>query len=387
MFRFLCKLSFKMIMDWKKEMVLVMVGMVISSFAMIKFTDNISHFERYYWDVKGIKEEQIFYENRVHFSFNDSDKLTEVVEQLKNQEGIINVILKGTFEILPGENFPVATYSTIPVLSKHDTSIGKVPENVKDGTIVLSFASLMNLEGMGTGLDDDPGEVIMTEGEIVEKSKYEIFYSCDQKFPMGKKLYDIVAENFNFDENLLSQNDFMELSQTEKFLDLELIYIHDEDFSDSQKTQAADLVQSIKHWENVYEEVPNNTLGISEYLEFISNVVIGMILAVLNALFIYQAVLKRRMPSHSVLKLLGLKNFRLRVMILFEMLMVFLVSYSAAIVLFLLYCNITGELIYNLRYSIGYSFSLLLVIYTVLSAILTRKLIKSQPFEAYIMNR
>lgn len=387
MFCFLCKLSFKMIMDWKKEMALVMVGIVISSCAVIKFTDNISNFERYYRDVKGIKEEQIFYENRVHFSFNDSDKLTEVVEQLKNQEGIINVILKGTFEILPGKNFPVAAYSAIPVLSKHDNSIGEVPENVKDGTIVLSFSSLMNLEGMGTGLEDEPGEVVETEGEIVENSKYEIFYSCDQKFPIGKKLYDIVAENFNFEENLLSQNDFMELSKTEKFSDLELIYIYDEDFSDSQKTQAADLVQSIKPWERVYEEEPDNTLGVSEYLEFISDVVIGMILAVLNALFIYQAVLKRRMPSYSVLKLLGLKNFRLRVMILLEMLMAFLVSYSAAIVLFLLYCNITGELIYNLRYSIGYSFSLLLVIYTVLSAVLTRKLIKSQPFEAYIMNR
>ena len=312
MFRFLCKLSLKMIMDWKKEMILVMVGIVISSCAVIKFTDNISHFERYYWDVKGIKEEQIFYENRVHFSFNDSDKLTEIVEQLKNQEGIINVILKGTFEILPYKNFPVAAYSAIPVFSEHDNSIGEVPENVKDGTIVLSFASLMNLE---------------------------------------------------------------------------LIYIYDEDFSESQKTQAANLVQSIKPWENVYEEEPDNTLGVSEYLEFISDLVIGMVLAVLNALFIYQAVLKRRMPSYSVLKLLGLKNFRLGVMILFEMLMVFLVSYSVAIVLFLLYCNITGELLYNLRYSIGYSFSLLLIIYIVLSVVLARKLMKSQPFEAYIMNR
>ena len=267
MFRFLCKLSLKMIMDWKKEMILVMVGIVISSCAVIKFTDNISHFERYYWDVKGIKEEQIFYENRVHFSFNDSDKLTEIVEQLKNQEGIINVILKGTFEILPYKNFPVAAYSAIPVFSEHDNSIGEVPENVKDGTIVLSFASLMNLE---------------------------------------------------------------------------LIYIYDEDFSESQKTQAANLVQSIKPWENVYEEEPDNTLGVSEYLEFISDLVICMVLAVL---------------------------------------------YSVAIVLFLLYCNITGELLYNLRYSIGYSFSLLLIIYIVLSVVLARKLMKSQPFEAYIMNR
>lgn len=170
-------------------------------------------------------------------------------------------------------------------------------------------------------------------------------------------------------------------------MNLELIYIYDEDFSESQKTQAANLVQSIKPWENVYEEEPDNTLGVSEYLEFISDLVIGMVLAVLNALFIYQAVLKRRMPSYSVLKLLGLKNFRLGVMILFEMLMVFLVSYSVAIVLFLLYCNITGELLYNLRYSIGYSFSLLLIIYIVLSVVLARKLMKSQPFEAYIMNR
>jgi len=376
-----------MIMEWKKEMILVMVGIIISSCAVIKFTDNISNFENYYWDVKGIREEQIFYENRVHFSYSDSEKLVEVVEQLKNQEGIINVILKGNIEILQGKNFPVASYSAVPVLSKHDSSIGKMPENVKDGTIVLSYAALMNLEGMNTGLDDNPGEIVLTEGEVVEESKYKIFYSCDQRFPIGKKLYNVVAENFNFEENLLSQNDFMELNQTEKLSDLELIYIYDEGFSDSQKRQAEKLVQSIKPWENVYEEEPDNTLEISEYLELISDVIIGMVLAVLNALFIYLAVLKRRMPSYSILKLLGLKNFRLGVIILFEMLMVFIVSYSVAILLFLLYCSITGELIYNLRYSIGYSFSLLLVIYTVLSAVMTRKLMKSRPFEAYILNR
>ncbi len=384
MFRFLCRLSFKMIMDWKKEMILVMVGIVICSCAVIKFTDNLSSFERNYWDVKGTKEEQVFYENRVHFSYKDSDKVVEVVEQLKNQEGINNVVLKGNMEIVPGARFSVASYSAVPVLSVHDLSIGKMPEKVADGTIVLSYQALVNLERMSSNIGGEDVELL--DGEI-EKSKFKVFYSCDQQFSIGKKSYDVVAENFDFWENLLSLNDFIELDKTEKLSDLELVYIYDEDFSDRQKMQAANLVQSIKPWESTYEEEIDNTLEISDYLDALGALIIGMIFAVLNALFIYQAVLKRRMPFYSILKLLGVKNFRLGAMILFEMLMVFAVSYSIAVLLFLLYCNITGGLLYNLRYSIGYSFCLLLLAYTVLSVVITRKLTKSQPFEAYNVSR
>ena len=105
-----------------------------------------------------------------------------------------------------------------------------------------------------------------------------------------------------------------------------------------------------------------------------SNLILGVILAVLNALFIYQSVLKRRIPSYAVLKLLGLKNFQLRAVILLEMLLLFS-------------CSFIGQLIYNLRYSIGYSFGLLLLIYVLLSLIMTIRLVKKQPFEAYSANK
>lgn len=83
MFYYLCKLSLKMLTEWKKEMLLIMVGTVICSCAVIKFTDNITNFEHFYYDAKGTKEEQVFYENRVHFSFPDAEKLPEAVERLK----------------------------------------------------------------------------------------------------------------------------------------------------------------------------------------------------------------------------------------------------------------------------------------------------------------
>ena len=285
MFRFLCKLSFKMIMDWKREMILVMAGIIICSCAVIKFTDNLSGFERNYWDVEGTKEEQVFYENRVHFSYKDSDKLTEVVEQLKNQEGINNVILKGNMEIVPGAKFSVASYSSVPILSVHDLSIGKMPEKVVDGTIVLSYQALVDLVDMNMN-SNIGGEVVEIQDGEIEKSEYKVFYSCDQQFPMGGKSYDVVSENSNFMENLLSQNDFIELCKTEKLSDLEVVYIYDEDFSDSQKMQAANIVQSIKPWESTYEEEIDNTLEISDYLDAMGALIIGMLFAVLNALFI-----------------------------------------------------------------------------------------------------
>ncbi len=88
MIYFLCKLSLKMITDWKKEILLVMMGIIISSCAVIKFTDNLTNFTRYYYDVKGTEEERIFHENRVHFAFKDSDKLDEILDKLIKQQGI-----------------------------------------------------------------------------------------------------------------------------------------------------------------------------------------------------------------------------------------------------------------------------------------------------------
>ena len=147
--------------------------------------------------------------------------------------------------------------------------------------------------------------------------------------------------------------------------------------------QVEELIRSVKPWEDTYQEKPDNTLEFSDYLEFMSNMLVGVIFAVLNALFIYQSVLKRRLPSYSVLKILGLKNFRLRIMIFLEMIIIFTISFIISVILFLLYCCATGELIYNLRYSVGYSLILLLAIYALLSIIITKRLSKRQPFEAY----
>jgi len=382
---FLYRLSLKMIMDWKREIFLVMLGIIISSCAVIKFTDNITNFQHYYDDVKGTREERIFHENRIHFSFANCDKLEQVVEQLKHQNGICNVILRGNVEIIPGHDFAVASYSSIPMLTEHDNSIGTTPAQVEDGTIVLSYGTLCSLEGSRA---PDPGDgIIVTYGEEPPKSSYTVFYSCNELFPMAGSSYRIVAENFNFEENLLSQNDFMELDRAGRLSDVELIYIYNDDFSNKEMAHMETLIRSVKPWESTYRERLDNTLSISDYLDLMSSLMIGVILAVLNALFIYQSVLKRRIPSYSVLKLLGLKNFRLRALILLEMLMLFALSFIISVFFFLLYCSASGQLIYNLRYSIGYSFGLLLLIYVLLSLIMTIRLVKKQPFEAYSANK
>ena len=383
---FLCKLSFKMLYEWKKEILLVMIGIIICSCAVIKFTDSFTNFENVYYDSKGSKEERIFYENRIQFTFNDVENITDIFEQLKNYDGINNVKLKGNYEIVSGKDFPVAVYSNIPNFSKHDTSIGSIPEKIEDGTIVLSFSALHALEGSvssGTNL----GDIVEIVDEVPQKTKYTVFYSCDQQFPIGNKSYDIVAENFYFPENLISQNDFIELEKTEKMSEIELIYIYNDSFSERQKDDVKQIVKSIRPYKSTYNEIMENTIGVSDYLNLMGSIIIGVVIAVLNALFIYQSVLKRRMSSYSVLKILGLKNIWLRIMIIFEMVIVFVLSYIVSVVLFIIYCGVTNELVYNLRYSVGYSFGLLLVIYFLLSLLVTRQMVKSQPIEGYLINR
>lgn len=386
MIYFLCKLSLKMITDWKKEILLVMMGIIISSCAVIKFTDNLTNFTRYYYDVKGTEEERIFHENRVHFTFQDSDKLDEILDKLIKQQGVKNIILKGNFQITSGYDFPVAFYYSTPILTEYDNSIGTTPDQVKDGTIVLSYGALADLGGAGNNTGN-VGEINETYNENGENKIYKSFYTRNEKFPMGSKSYQVTAENFIFQENLISLNDFMALDTTGKVDDLELIYIYDNNFTRDQMIHAENVIRTIKPWNDSYKEQPKNTLEISDYIDLMSDLIIGVVLAVLNALFIYQSLLKRRIYSYSVLKLLGLKNIRLQFMILLEMIIVFSVSFIIAMILFFSYCCLTGELIYNLRYSGGYSFLLLLVIYTMLSLIMTQKLVRQHPFEIYSNNR
>ena len=96
-------------------------------------------------------------------------------------------------------------------MTKYDNSIGTTPDHIEDGTIVLSFLALYNLEGAGP----DPVEGITeTYDEGIQKTGYQVFYSCGEKFSMAGKSYQIVAENFNFKENLLSLHDSLELDQS-----------------------------------------------------------------------------------------------------------------------------------------------------------------------------
>ena len=375
-----------MITDWKKEILLVMLGIIISSCAVIKFTDNITNFTRYYDDVKGTEEERVFHENRVHFAFQDADKLDEILDKLIIQQGIKYIILKANFEIIPGHDFPVAFYSSTPILTEYDNSIGTTPNQVEDGTIVLSYGALSNLGGASDSTVN-VSEIMETYYDNVGKNNYKDFYIRGEQFPMGSRSYQVTAENFIFQENLISLHDFITLDTTGKIEDLELIYIYDNNFTRDQMIDAENLIRSIKPWNDSYKELPQNTLEISDYMDLMSDLIIGVVLAVLNALFIYQSLLKRRIYSYTVLKLLGLKNFRLQFMILLEMVIVFSVSFIIAMILFFLYCFLTGELIYNLRYSGGYSFLLLLIIYTLLSLIITKKLVKQHPFQIYANNR
>ena len=384
--RFLARFSWKMIKEWKKEILLVLLGIVICSCVVIKFTDGLTNFRKYYYDSKGTKEERIFYENRVHFSFDDTDQLEQVVEKLQNQDGIRMVVLKGDLELSTGKRFAVASYSSLPVFSVNDRAIGTVPEHLEDGTIVLSFAVLDGLTAE-QNLAAASGETIELQGDAGKKNQYKSFYSCDEDFMLEGNPYHIVAENFYFSENLLSRNDFMTLSKSKNFHDLEVIYIYEDGFTEAKKKEIADWVGREKAYTDTYEETIENTLGVSDFLNMMGSLAIGVVLALFNMLFIYRSVLSRRLPSYSVLKILGVKNRTLLTMVLGEMIVIFLISFGIGTLLFLCYCKVSGEMIYNLRYSLGYSFVFLLVVYAFLAVIMTVRLIAGQPFEAYVEQR
>lgn len=349
-----------MIVEWKKELSLVLVGMILCICVILNFTDSVFDVGYLYgWDSSS---EAINYnENRVNFIFSDAEGIEEIVDAVYKVDGVSDVFLKAT----ANDNTEILSGTKVPYISSDGIVTGHVPESLAEGEVIVSLQSLQTQQ----------------RESIDENSMNSEYVAVGENVTIDEKEFTCTAEINELAEFVLNQNDFLELYRQGKLDRLTMYYIYENGFT--KKEEVKNLVDRIKAPEAVEEEESRRGIEWSEYMESIQDMILGMIVAVLNAMFLYVYVLERRIPSYSILKLQGISNGMLRVMLFLEFLVLYLLAFCISGVGYGIYSLVTSSNFFNTAQVYFYTFMSLLILHGVIFWLLTWKLVRRQPFEIY----
>lgn len=170
-----------------------------------------------------------------------------------------------------------------------------------------------------------------------------------------------------------------------KILDVNYIYKADTSIFDIEKLNSV----LIDKFEPLYIIRPEQK-QVYKYQDFlinVSNILLLLCIAIINYLFIYIFMLKKRLYTYSILKLCGMSNIQLYFSIIFEIAIIILVAYLAAYFIYIIgYYIIRNQLIsYQiiLHQSI-YCFLTMLVLQMTIYIPVIIKLFNKSPYALYI---
>ena len=361
MFIFSIKFIKSMLWEWKKEISFVVIGIVLCVCVIINFADSFYSFTTMYWGAE-TKEDLNYNENRMNYTFSGADKLREVVDDVRQIDGVEEVYLRGETE----EGIDILTGTCMPRITENGVMTGIWPEKLDDGEFVASLKVLSDLRYASP--DNESLSDYMASGEKISIS--------------GKELV-CVAETGDIDEFILSQNDFIEICNIDNIDRIDMYYIYEDGFTEIKKQEVTEKIKEIKTPVSIEQQETMKGYKFSEFMEQTQSLILGAIIAILNAMFLYINILERRIPAYSILKLQGLSNAKLRVMLFSEFILLFLLSFAIGICLYVVAVKISDGVLYNTLYSGLYTFLMLFCINMVIFAIVSWKLVRRQPFEIY----
>ena len=361
MFRFSIKFIKSMLWEWKKEICFVMIGIVLCVCVIINFADSFYSFTTMYWGAE-TKEDLSYNENRANYMFSGSDKLEEVVEEISKIEGVEEIYMTAETK----DNIKILSGTHMPRITKNGVMTGRWPEQLNEGEFIASLGELSNLRHSNP--DNEALSDYMAAGETLTIS--------------GKEL-TCVAETGDIAEFILCQKDFLEICKLDKVDTIKMYYIYEDGFTEEKKQQVTECISKIKTPDSVEQQETMKGYELSEFIETTQSIILGAIIALLNAMFLYISILERRIPAYSILKLQGLSNMKLRIMLFGEFTVLFLLSFATGIGLYIATVKLSGGVLYNTLYSGLYTFLILFCINIVIFFLVSWKLVRRQPFEIY----
>lgn len=360
-------LQFKLIkslfVDNKKEIFLIIFGFILCIGLITGVENNI--FSPEVKNIENTSEEfaDEFNNKTEYFLFSDVKDLDKVMEYLKNVKGIDGVFAENE-EDEKGAKIQCGT-RLMPV-SDSDMVVGKIPKKLDDGQIILSKEKLsgVKFDGSDTKEQSDDGEQTeyIPAGEKIEISGSEFISVAETNLPEG---------------NIVTENDFFRLLNKSDGTQIMVSYIYDK-LSDTEKNGIAKKVKSIKNYEKTWSGISENSVDIMTFIQYSGQMIPGLILAVLNTLFVYSYLLERRIKIYSILKLHGITNKKLVMLLLNEFIVIQFISF----LIVLCGCSFKKNIV-RLRILCCYSEIVVFLISLFLFCIIIRKMFKKQPFELY----
>lgn len=363
MFYFTFKFIRSMIQENFKELCLVLLGITICLCLLVNYGDSLLTIENDYMDTTD-EEAVTDCINRVVFIFCDEEGLDEIIKQLMEQPGIHTVEAEGYVE-----GGSIRCGSRMPLMKKRECLTGSIPEELSDGQIITSHDLLA---GGGHDLQTMEGHDLQTTREFIAQG---------EKIRIAGRDFVNVAEIAGSQGHVVTIQDFIELYKESGSGGITLSYVYENGFTEEQKQEAETLIRVIQKPEKCYE--PDHSLEFSDFIDDCRTELLGLIIAALNALFLYVCLLKKRIPVYTVLKLQGLTNGRLRQMLLLEFLFIYLAACLLSAAAYGIFARVVGRQMTSFKEVYLYSTGCILVINLILFFLLTWKLVRRQPYELY----
>lgn len=209
------------------------------------------------------------------------------------------------------------------------------------------------------------------------------FVAKGEKVFVGGKDFINVAEVSGSEGHIVTVEDFIKLYKEKGQGGICLSYIYEKGFSGQQKEEIEKVITAIRQPEDTFISFYAGDVDFSDFTTESQSEFLGLVIASLNALFLYAYLLKKRIPIYTILKLQGLTNVRLRGMLLMEFLVIYLVACLLSGAVYVGFATMTGRQMVYTKSVYLYSIVSMFVINVILFLIITWKLAKKQPFELY----
>ena len=236
MMSFICKFISSMMRDCKKEICLVLLGMVLCLCLLINFAQNLFSFKSGYYALSD-EDSVKFNHNIICFAFSDVSRLDEIARKVSEMPDVYGVYLYGS--VRAGG---IQCGTRLPLMEENRLLTGEIPEELSEGEIITSYAFS---SGIKRDVQSNPDEEFTVKEDEGNDFSREYIGSGETVCLDGKNFVNI-AEISDPDGHIVTVNDFMELYRESGQSEVTLMYIYDDGFTQEQKQAVEDVITAVR---------------------------------------------------------------------------------------------------------------------------------------------